>query len=839
MPDYIEPVQRFDDGSSIQTFDDGSTLVTDSEGAVSSTPSPDEASSAAGGGSSLLSGASDAIGGAVSGAVSNALNGLVGGAIKGLSGALSGLLASSLKKPMPTGIIPNPMHSYASWSYALSLWWLDIDDYTRMTSGDAVSALSYGIGPMSYVIAEDSGLYPDRRLPTQLGLNYNIQDVNFETVVGLNSKSKSSNMTTGSMTIVEPYGVTFLDSLVKASGMGGTYRNYTSQPYMLQIDFTGYDDAGNPLPSSETDIYRKRFPIHIIGMTIEVTGKGSEYKLEYVPMGHIAHSPEHATVPKDLTVNADTVGGFFTAFENALNAFWKLEALSKKSEYGDSIKFKIDPAIAKCAIVYPKQQSITQANPNAKPDGAGKAPIDLSKGNFAISAGTQITEVINRVVQQSDFMTGQLGLDKQNDDPSNVKQSESQILNSFKTTVNVGFAGTSGAGAKAQGAFDNIRNTYPKEFTYNISQYHVYDAKHPAAPKMSDPRPYTVKEYSYIYTGQNIDVLDLKINFDTTFYTAVNAYTTSKAATNVTPSTALDNLLSIGAGLLISPQLLGSLGVLPGINGVANLTPNRYKNIVNDQRQTTGLNTINNPAAQVGASVQNSLYTNQKQEMISVDLNIVGDPTFLKQDDWLYNPDPSASGGGGLFGELLSKFDQAQKHGHIKMDDGELIVGLTINTPVDIDTEWTNKGLMYPEIGTTPSMFSGTYRVITIKNTFTGGKFTQQLGLVRQSNSDILRSGVGANSGARGLTDSIQLGLNSLNSSISGAISGAIDKGAQSLLGLAKSAMGSEATPASDSSGYQNEAQQNADGNGGHTQATFDSAGAVNSEYDASRSGEG
>jgi hypothetical protein len=36
-----DPVQTFDDGSSIQTFDDGSTLVTDSEGKTSSTESTD------------------------------------------------------------------------------------------------------------------------------------------------------------------------------------------------------------------------------------------------------------------------------------------------------------------------------------------------------------------------------------------------------------------------------------------------------------------------------------------------------------------------------------------------------------------------------------------------------------------------------------------------------------------------------------------------------------------------------------------------------------------------------------------------------------------------------
>jgi hypothetical protein len=320
--------------------------------------------------------------------------------------------------------------------------------------------------------------------------------------------------------------------------------------------------------------------------------------------------------------------------------------------------------------------------------------------------------------------------------------------------------------------------------------------------------------------------MDLKINFDSTFYTAVNSYTTSKGATNATQNTALDSLLSAGASLLISPQLLGSLGVIPGLGGVANLTPNRFKNIVNDRRSNTGLNTINNPAAQTGANVMESTYTKQNQEMLSVDLTILGDPTFLKQDDWLYSPNPAANNN--IFNQLLSQLDIAKKYGQIKMDDGELIVGLTVNTPVDMDTEWGNQGLAYPTPGSVPSLFSGVYRVITIKNNFAGGKFTQQLSLVRQSNSDVLRSGVSVNAAlSRELSGAIQQGLNSLNTTVQNSIGNLAGKVAdlagdagQSLLGLAKSTLGSDSIPTSDSSA---------------NQATFGADGSVNSESDPSR----
>ena len=274
---------------------------------------------------------------------------------------------------------------------------------------------------------------------------------------------------------------------------------------------------------------------------------------------------------------------------------------------------------------------------------------------------------------------------------------------------------------------------------------------------------------------------------------------------------------------------MGSLGILPGFKSIANLTPLRYKNIVGDQRDNIGAGIINDPSKQTAVNVGRSLMTDQKQEMLSVDLDIVGDPTLIKQDDILYNPNPNTSS---IFNGALSQFDLAQKYGQIKMDGGELLVSLTINTPQDLDTDITNRGLVYPPVGAVPSLFTGQYKIISLKNNFAGGKFTQKLSLIRQSNNDIVNNSPPSNSG-RGVTGLLQNGLNSLNSTVSGTVNGLVSGAVgavgsavtglgQSVLGLANSALGSDSKPASDAG-----------------QATVDSSGAVNSQYDASRYGDG
>lgn len=807
-PDYIAPVELHEDGTSSILNENGSITTVGIDGSEITT-----------GGESLLDSAGDTLGGlassagdaiadaasSVAGAVSDALSSLGDSLKKNLlsnletftsKSLLANLLASTLKSLTPTSLIPNPMHQYASWSYSTSFWWVDLDDFKQLNEvTDIGQGTSFPLA-RSYVIAEDSGLYPNKRLPTIKGLNYNIQSIEFDTTIAPTSETKSAGALLGSMVIVEPYGVSLIDSLVQMSVNGAG--NYNDRPYMIQIDFTGYDDAGKPLPASQTNIYRKRYPIRITGFKVEVTSKGTEYRVEFSGANGAASpasagAPEYSTVPKNITVIAGTVEEFFSktnknSFTSQLNEFWRKEAESKKVQYADTIAFEIDPGIARTRIVAPKQASIQQANTTTN-------KIDLSSSTFSIPAGTQIIKVIEQVMTQSDYIIGQLGLDKQNDTPSDVQSKLTDPLRIYRTTAKMSYIGRDAGGNEVPGAFDNIRNTYPKKFTYGILQYVSFSNKHPAGPTLADPRPYTVKSYNYLYTGKNTDIVDLKINFDNTFFNAVNVYTNQVAATNSTASTAIDSVLSKAATIVLSPQLLGSIGVIPNMNKIPNLLPQRYKNIVNDQRETIGMNIIGNPAAQTAVNLMRSMYTSMGADMVVVDLTIVGDPTLMKQDDCLYVPTPAGSS---IFNAAMSQFDVSKKYGQIAMDKGEVFVGLTINAPLDIDTEAQNKGLMTPPIGTVPSMFSGTYRIIKIKNKFSNGKFEQVIQMNRQPNDSVVSSSALASGLDRGLSGLLQSGLNSVNSTVGGAIGGLVSSAATTVGGLVSSGLGTISQAAGD-----------------------------------------
>ena len=51
---------------------------------------------------------------------------------------------------------------------------------------------------------------------------------------------------------------------------------------MLQIDFKGFDDSGNPIPETEMLRHRKRFPITILTAKVNLTNKKREQKIKNI-----------------------------------------------------------------------------------------------------------------------------------------------------------------------------------------------------------------------------------------------------------------------------------------------------------------------------------------------------------------------------------------------------------------------------------------------------------------------------------------------------------------------------------------------------------------------------
>ena len=68
--------------------------------------------------------------------------------------------------------------------------------------------------------------------------------------------------------------------------------------------------------------------------------------------------------------------------------------------------------------------------------------------------------------------------------------------------------------------WDTIRKTHPKKITYYIEPFRIngYSLAIPGASVGKEQIPFVYKNYNYIFTGENVDILDLNINYKVAYY---------------------------------------------------------------------------------------------------------------------------------------------------------------------------------------------------------------------------------------------------------------------------------------------------------------------------------
>jgi hypothetical protein len=700
------------------------------------------------------------------------------------SGAKTITPISTTEKYVPRA---NPLHRYATYTYSIALFILTRYDINQLTTDPTSWVPGKGAIKTCLIASggKNDGQYARNDFFTE---DFYFSDLKMTTVIGLNSRSKSSNAIEITFGVQEPYGMSLLDRIIAASTQIKA-PNFKAMPYLLEIDFYGYDDAGN---STKIETQRKRIPIQIIEMKIKAGTKGSEYAIKAVPWAHQAFSQSAATTPINIEVKASTVGEFFynniadqlavstqdaakmsasstiqrkeaeqkaaddtdrvarqdaatqaaiaegvtpeaaaaykvspaarkpndseaTAAKGVVNrAFavssycgginaWYTDLLIKKLRGTvDRIAFNVHDDIAKTKIVTAGTKDITRSavkddKPAAAAASAAKEAnrVFTDAQAFPISAGTSVTQVIDMVMRNSEYITSQIK-DPKNMSPQELAEKEGKVLNWYRVIPTV-----------ALGEYDYAMNKFSTTTTYHIMPYKVYDSKHPngpsAAPKGS------IKKYSYSYTGKNTDILDFQIDFDTLFYTAVTAGAAKWQAEMIqTAAQQKDDSAKVAAD---------------SAPAAADLV-NRQLRLVPSQPQSTGGGGTQNGAKTILAGdVQKSLYSSSRGDMLNLKLKITGDPELIKQDDVYTNPAQAD------YEEQIKTKELLAGTGSVAMDNGEIMAEVEFRTIIDMNPA-TGLPAENPEYSKN-SQFTGLYRMLTVENVFANGKFEQTIDMVR------------------------------------------------------------------------------------------------------------
>jgi hypothetical protein len=224
-------------------------------------------------------------------------------------------------------------------------------------------------------------------------------------------------------------------------------------------------------------------------------------------------------------------------------------------------------------------------------------------------------------------------------------------------------------------------------------QYSTFDPK-----KLQN---YVKRTYNYLYTGNNIDVLGFKLNFNNLFYQAANPKMGN------TPQSGTDK----AAGASNDPEVKAT----PEGGAQANKDPIDKPPTFSegDASSITGRgNTIQtNPYYQLAYNAHKAIL--ESVNLLTGELDILGDPFFLTT--------------GGMGNYIPSLKDPAiTVTGEANANNGPVIIRLNFRNPVDIDP--VTGDILFSK---TNVSFSGIYQVRRCRSSFKDGAFKQQLALVR------------------------------------------------------------------------------------------------------------
>ena len=606
----------------------------------------------------------------------------------------------------------NILHDYENYTYNLELWALTIDGFNKLYDGILPGSEPSILNGAELLISNGGFSKTQNRSPS-FPVDFVIDNLEIESIIGNRAEGKGADALNIKFDIIEPYSVTLLDRLsdvVVRNGMGIDFKTLI---YCMKIQFLGYDILGIPTTIEGATKY---IPFTFLNMTFSITSKGAVYKCQGIPQKDMSLTMTDNIIPFHVELEGRTVGELLGAFKLApqsgsarsdatttpssssvslknltksLNDY-EDNKVPKNQQYANRYYFQLDPDLYNAVVLDTKKAEDGQ-RPMSDISGAkgaavaaggrqGNITFDSTQGKFNAQAGTRITDLLNNILKLTDFMKKQV---------NSTGNDTTKPVTTWKIFPKMKIKG-----------YDKITNMFWREVTYVITKYDYYGLPHPNMGQKPPPSGCIVKNYDYMYTGTNRDVMDVQIEYKVAFFEVFNALKdelTQKAnkGTGETPS----------RDQRIVDNSDDKSKAKPGRLPVGAIAP----------EQTSGAATVDEQAIVVG-ELMNQLLDNAG-DMIKLDLKIVGDPDWIQQDNILYEVSKLPAGNKTLSNGSISYYDS--------------ITCFNFNFKAPLKDYDPTSGIFDVQTAKSSALFSGTYQVLRVLNNFSRGRFTQKLDNVR------------------------------------------------------------------------------------------------------------
>ena len=584
----------------------------------------------------------------------------------------------------------------------------------------------------------DSGRILDR--------NHDIffENVNITSVVGPNVERNLANFTKMTFELHEPYGVTFIEK-IRACAFRNGYEDYQAAPFLLTINWKGFDENGTPVINGDVKSLERRIPIFITDVDFDVNEGGARYEVTAVPYPDMAFDDSYKFARTHIQVNADSVEDWIRLVEAGLKEQMKDEREEGAREFDDEYKFDISRILDKLGegtkvstveqdsvfsvqavtdwlqSIRDKQQDqinndFSDLNSDFNSGMAPRTTMNIFQKNKAmnIDPNTSIVKAFEDIVRSSDYYQKLIDdfwgtyapgetvetLVKKFQDPDKLADflNENQYVDWFFIKPKIENLTENG--------LDSVTKMYPKRITYQAIPYKVHIGKL-VLPGLGlgevDWSQYARRNYNYIYTGDNVDIQNLRINYRTAYFYR-NVRTDPKG---------------VGEEGLFYNFKKGIRKWLGGKKQPEPTLPLRQYPSILKQR-----NLVQQIApASLRANEFFDYLVNPEADMINLEMEILGDPAYVAQDCFAPIDD-----------KVLEDGTYDDQYKSFNMESYMPIVTLKYRMPADIDDK---KGTMFSDKYLDENLFfSGAYQVTKIESTMNQGEFKQTLTMVRINNQN-------------------------------------------------------------------------------------------------------
>ena len=611
------------------------------------------------------------------------------------------------------------------------------------------------------IVFSSAGRFEGQRTQTIVGApEYFVNNFSMDMTLTASQASGSTNVVKMTFDVIEPYSMGYFIHSLQTAAINAGYPTYNGTPFLLKLEFVGHRDNGQMFGSSEA--LNKYFVIQFTTVTFTTTEGGSVYKCEAVPMHHTGFTNVAQQITTNIKLRGENIKEMLVAGNTSLctvlnkaqnNLVGESQDLADQyiivfpekwsdpvglpssgaEQYETLLRAMVDLAAPQTSPIKGRTGQDSQSFGDGVigtsslgfgPESGGNMnfgfesdvtdeatglikrnslTIDPKQREFSFEKNATIQNVIQEVILSSEYAKNAI-------DPSKI-DAEGRI-NWFRVDVQIKI-----------GDFDLTRNCRQRTYIFRVLPFKVHASvfRSPTANPPGYPALNKIigKEYKYIYTGQNNDILKFDIQINQLFHTG-------KQPTSAQNSSSVANQGS-NSGMAENPDQKLKLPSTGSADSSTTIDASPGLNDPSITKQTTkGGYGAQDVARRVAETLKNSILNQGTGDMTKINLEIIGDPYWI-----------SDSGMGNYLGDEYDgdPYLMRDAAGSVNYQGADTHIRIIFRTPIEPNLGTSGTGGLYNFPPNEPiNPYSGMYKVIKCTNKFSDGKFIQTLEATRMPN---------------------------------------------------------------------------------------------------------